>query len=105
MDEEIKKLLEENNKLVQEIHAMTKRINRFVISSQIMGVIKILVIVVPLIWGYYFLSPLLKDVLGQYQAAIGAITNPAGLLDVGQNNPPAIDAKNLPPELLKFLNR
>lgn len=48
-NEEIKRLLEKNLELTKEIHTMSKKVNRFVLSRQVFGVIKTLIIVAPII--------------------------------------------------------
>src|SRR3989339_890286 len=49
--ENIRELTEKNLAISEEILEKTKHINRFVTLSQIMGVIKLLLIVVPIILG------------------------------------------------------
>jgi len=71
MEEEIKNLLKENLKLNQEIHKMVKGIKSFLFWQRIWGVIKILIIIVPIIVGIIYLPPLLKQVMGQYQSLLG----------------------------------
>ncbi|MCK4553657.1 hypothetical protein KAU19_01700 [Candidatus Parcubacteria bacterium] len=60
--EELKKLLEENLKLTEEIHKMTKGIKSFVLWQRIFGVIKILIIVVPIVLAAIFIPRLIEDV-------------------------------------------
>ena len=55
MDEEIKKILEENLKLTQEIHQMTKKIKNYINFQKVMSLIYILLIVVPIILGIIYL--------------------------------------------------
>lgn len=100
MDEEItaeeagqvKKLLEKNIKLTEEILKKTKYIKRYVIMSQILGFFKILIIVVPIVLGIIYLPSLLKNAYSQYQELLG-VSEKAG----------AIDVNKLPPEVQKFL--
>jgi hypothetical protein len=111
MDEEIKKLLEENLKLTKEIYAMTKKIKSFITFQKVMSFVYFLLIVVPLILGIIFLPPLLKNVYSQYSELLGGEggINIESLLKGGQapagidlNN---IDVKKLPPELQKYLKK
>ena len=92
MDEEIKKLLEKNLELTEEIYKKTKYIKRHVIIQQVFGVLKVLIIIVPIVLGIIYLPPLLKNVYSQYQE----------LLDVG-GNLNTIDIEQLPPDLLKYV--
>ncbi len=116
MDEEIKKLLEENLKLTQEIYRMTKKIKSFIAFQKVMSFIYFLLIVVPIILGIIYLPPLLKNVYSQYSELLGGEggINIESLLKGGQA--PAglnldsvdlknIDVKKLPPELQKYLKK
>ena len=60
--ENIRELTEKNLAISEEILEKTKHINRFVTLSQIMGVIKLLLIVVPIILGVLYLPSLLKGI-------------------------------------------
>jgi len=71
MDEEIKKILEQNLELTEKINKNTKYIKRYVITSQIFGFIKLMLIVVPIILGIIYLPPLIKDLINQYQSILG----------------------------------
>lgn len=116
MDEEIKKLLEENLKLTQEIYNMTKKIKNFITFQKIMSFIYFLLIVVPLILGIIFLPPLLKNVYSQYSELLGGeggfnIGNllkggqaPAGL-NLNNIDLKNIDVNKLPLDLQKYLKK
>jgi hypothetical protein len=67
MDEDLKKILDENLKVSKEILEMTKYIKNYIFWSKIWGTIKLIVIILPLIIGYIFLIPMLKDTFGKYQ--------------------------------------
>ncbi len=71
----IEELLEENLELTEEIHKMTKKIDRFVFWQKIFGTLQILIIVVPIVLGIIYLPPLLGNILNQYRE----------LLEVGGN--------------------
>jgi len=74
MDEEIKEVLKKNLELTQDTHRMVKKINKFIIWQQVIGVIKILLIIVPLVAGFIYLPGLLKNAFEPYKE----------LLEVGQ---------------------
>ena len=74
MDEEIKEVLKKNFELTQDIHRMVKKIYKFIIWQQVIGVIKILLIIVPLVAGFIYLPGLLKNAFEPYKE----------LLEVGQ---------------------
>jgi len=71
MDEEIKKMLEKNLEYSQEIYKQTKYIKGYVFWAQIFGVLKILIIVVPIVIGIIYLPPLLNNLFDQYKDALG----------------------------------
>jgi hypothetical protein len=71
MDEEIKKLVEENLKLTQEIYVMTKKMKRYITFQKVMSFIYFLLIVVPIILSIIYLPPLINNMLGQYGGLLG----------------------------------
>ena len=94
MDEEIKKLLEKNIKLTDEILERTKKINRYVVFQQIFGVLKIFLIVVPIILGIIYLPKLLEQALEPYRE----------LLDI-KDSVEMPSFNDLTPDMLKFLQK
>lgn len=92
---QVKKILEQNFKLTEEIYKQTKYIKNYVFWAQIAGVIKILLIVIPIVVGIIYLPPLLKGVFDQYKNLFGVQAgeiNPLeSLLNGGAGN---IDLKN-----------
>lgn len=79
MDEEIKKLVEKNLELTEEIHRMTKKINNFIAFQKVMSVVYFLLIIVPIVLSLIYLPPLLENVIGQYQDLLG--NPPAGSIE------------------------
>jgi hypothetical protein len=83
-NEEIKKILEENLRLTQEIHDMTHKIKSYVTFQKIMSVFYLLIIVVPIIISIIYLPPLIKSYLGPYEellndsSGLGAFKNILG---------------------------
>jgi len=112
MDDEIKKLLEKNLQLTQEVYKMTKSIKSFVIWQRIFGLLKILIIVVPIVLGIIYLPPLIKDLINQYQSIldIGSVVGDSNMSDLLKEGSSAqslnlnnIDIDSLPPEIQKYL--
>ncbi len=68
---ELKELAEKNIKLSEEVLELSKKINGFVIWQRIFGVIKILIIIVPIILGIMYLPSLLGGVLDTYKELLG----------------------------------
>ena len=102
---DLKKLLEENLKVTKEIYKMSKSIKSYLAWQRIFGVVKILLIVAPIVFGLIFLPPLLKDLQEQYKPILnlegGGINSIFDLL----KNPAIqnIDIDKLPPEAQKYL--
>lgn len=63
--DELKSLLEENLELTKDVRAMVNHINRYVAWQRIFGVLKVLIILVPIILGVIYLPPILKDSYSQ----------------------------------------
>jgi hypothetical protein len=114
MDEDIKKLLEKNLKLAEKLQKDIKYIKRYVITSQILGVLKILIIVVPIVLGIIYLPPLIREMMEPYKQLFGGnpmemlIEGDTGNLNLDNINPDSlnldnIDLDQLPPEVRKFL--
>ena len=74
-NEEIKKMLEESKLLIEEINEDTKYIKKYVVISQVMGFVKVFLIVVPIVLSILYLPKLLSNALSPYQELLGI---PAG---------------------------
>lgn len=61
-DEQLKKLLNDNLKLTEEIHKMTKSIKHFVVWQRVFSILKILIIVVPIVLSFIYLPRLVEDI-------------------------------------------
>lgn len=64
-------LLAENLELTKKVYELTQKIKRYFIWQQIFGVIKILIIVIPLVVGAVYIYPLLNNVVSTYQRLLG----------------------------------
>lgn len=71
MDEEIKKILEQNLELTKEIYVMTKKIKGYVTFQKVMSLVYLALIVVPIILSIIYLPPLLKGAFDQYKDILG----------------------------------
>lgn len=67
MDEEIKKLLQENLELNKEIHELVKKTATYITWLRVMDIIKLVLILLPLIAAWLFLPPLLQNLSSAYQ--------------------------------------
>ncbi len=107
--EQIKKLLEQNLEYSKEIYRLTKKIKNYINFQKVMSIIYLLLIVVPIVLGIFYLPPLVKGIYSQYKDILGLpadgaiqdlLKDSAGKLDL--NN---IDINKLPPEVKKLLNK
>ena len=71
MDEEIKKTLEQNLKLTEEIHAMTKKIKSYLAFQRLVSIFYLFIIIAPIILGVIYLPPLLSGLFDQYKDVLG----------------------------------
>ena len=116
MEDELKKLIKQNIKLakenkalIEQDHVMIKRIKRFVVISETVSVLKIIIIAIPIVLGILYIPPLFRDLIDKYQEFFNMISNSgalnifknifSGLENTGAN----IDTNAIPPDLLKLL--
>jgi len=71
MDEEIKKLLEQNLKLTEEIYTMTRKIKGYLAFQRLVSLFYIFIIIAPIILGIIYLPPLLGGLFDQYKDILG----------------------------------
>lgn len=83
MDEEIKKLLEENLALTKEMHQILKKVHRHFIWQRIIGFIYLLLIVGPLILAIIYLPPIIGPMIQQYQDLLGGLSSQQSQLPSG----------------------
>ena len=77
-NEEIKQLLEQNLEYNKAIYEVSKKTKRYMLIAQIMGFLRILLIVVPIILAIIYLPPLLKAWMAPYQELMG---NSSGIFE------------------------
>ncbi|MFC1612753.1 hypothetical protein ACFL23_00285 [Patescibacteria group bacterium] len=70
-NEEIKKMLAENLEQSKNILKCVKSTRKIMMFDQIMGVLKIVIIIVPLILGFLYLGPFIKKSMGIYSEIMG----------------------------------
>lgn len=92
-------LVRENLELTRQIYALTEKTRRYIFYGQVLGVVKIVLIVGPLIVGAFYLAPLLKQTLGLYSGLLGGGTSLPTLAPT--DSQPALEDN---PILKKFLD-
>ncbi|MFH1233654.1 MAG: hypothetical protein V1649_03330 [Patescibacteria group bacterium] len=112
MDEEIKKLLEQNLKLTEEIYSMTKKIQGHLTFQKLVSVFYLIMIIAPIILGIIYLPSLMGNVVDQYKGALdinfGDKANPLDSLlknsasGLNANN---IDATKLPDQIKNLFKK
>ncbi|MFH1582915.1 MAG: hypothetical protein ABIB72_01185 [Candidatus Falkowbacteria bacterium] len=104
MDEEIKKILEQNFKLTEEIYAMTKKMKSYLAFQRLVSIFYLFIIIAPIILGVIYLPPLLSGLFDQYKDVLGLqggmSSTIQGLLNGGAGN---VDLNNLDAGQIKSL--
>lgn len=72
---EIKNILEENLRLTKEIHAMSRKVSRYVAFQKVLSIIYILLIVVPIILSIIYLPPLIGNIISPYRELLNGGNN------------------------------
>ncbi len=63
----IEDLLEENQKLLQEILVNTEKTRKYIFWGRVMTFIYLLIILAPIIFAIFYLPPLIEQFMGPYQ--------------------------------------
>lgn len=71
MDQDLKQLLEENLVYSKEILKYARSTRRMLMFDQVMSVVKIVLIIVPLIFAYLYITPYLQQSIGMYKELLG----------------------------------
>jgi hypothetical protein len=83
MEEDLKKILEKNSQDVADIKKMVRGIKNHFIRREIYQWLVIILFVAPLFIGGFFIWPILKNAVSQYQELLGGASleniNPASL--------------------------
>ncbi|MBI4779077.1 hypothetical protein HY797_01325 [Candidatus Falkowbacteria bacterium] len=102
---EIKKLLEQNLELTEEIYIMTKKIKGYLFFQRLVSLFYLFLIIAPIILGIIYLPPLLGGLYDQYKDLLGiqaGVSNPIeSLLKGGTGD---MNLNNLSPQIQELLN-
>lgn len=101
--EQIKKLLEKNLKLTEEIYAMTKRMKGYLAFQRLVSLFYLFIIIAPIVIGVIYLPPLLSGLFEQYKDVLGIQGGSGGiqgLLNGGAGN---LDLNSLDAAQIKSL--
>ena len=79
--DKILEMMEESLKLNKKIYKIVKKLKSQMFWQSVFGFIRVLIIVVPLVLGFYYLSPYMKQAYQQYQQILG-MTEQAGNINL-----------------------
>ena len=101
--EKLEQLIRENIKLTQEIHQISRRMNRYITFQNILSAVYFLLIVIPLIMGAIYLPHFMENVVSPYQ---NLLKSSSSLQDSANNSNPGInDIINQAQKLLNESNK
>ncbi|MFZ4648771.1 MAG: hypothetical protein ACOYMB_04040 [Patescibacteria group bacterium] len=66
-DNEVKELLQKNIALSEEIVESLGHVRRFIKWQNVWSTVRLLIVVIPIAIGFFYLPPLIKEYLGSYQ--------------------------------------
>jgi hypothetical protein len=87
----IKELIEKNLELSDEILRLSKKTNSYMMWQNVFSTLKLFIIVIPIIIGFLYLPPIIKEAIRAYQEALGLTDGVEQGMD---------DLKSAPGELL-----
>jgi hypothetical protein len=96
-DTDLKALLQKSLELNEEILKLTKKNNRILKWQHFFGILKLILILIPLILGIIYLPPFLEKIISSYQEVLG-FTDSANSLNLDS-------FKNVPKDILDGLKR
>lgn len=98
LSEKVAQLVETNLKISEEILATSQQIKKYINWLRILNIIKVVIIIGPIIFGLYYLSPYFKSL----QSAFGTYSELLGWEDSAPAAlPNLIEAESSPQDLLK----
>lgn len=69
--EEIKKIVTQNSKQINELYALTRKTHHYIVVGRILSLLKILLIIVPIILAVIYLPPFIQGITAPYQDLLG----------------------------------
>jgi hypothetical protein len=85
--DDLKILLEKNLEMTQEVYNICQKVKSHMFWANIWSVFKIVVIIIPLIIGFLYLPPLLKNAFDQYNKLLNSTNSQT-------NNQDGVQLKN-----------
>ena len=81
-DTELRKLVQKNTEMTQEVLSVVKSIKKYIIWQRVFGILKLLIILVPIVLGIIYLPPLLKGAIDQYKEIIDITVDPVNNINL-----------------------
>ncbi len=103
LEEEVRKQLQENQEKLDEMYRLLQKINRHLVWQQVMGWVKVLLIVVPLLLAYWYLAPYLTSAFSVYKNLLGGGSGTSQTIDLSNVDPQLL--QRLSPEMLEQLQK
>ncbi len=100
LEEDLKHIIAENQVVTQETYRLVKKIHKHMVWDQVMSVVKIIIIVVPMVYGYYMIAPYLKSSFDMYKGLFGNVESVNNLLEDSNGL-----IQNLSPDVLEKLEQ
>ncbi len=103
LEEEVRRQLKENQEKLDEMYHLLRKINRHLVWQQVMGWVKVLLIVVPLLLAYWYLAPYLTSAFSVYKNLLGGGSATSQAIDLNKIDPQLL--QQLSPEMLEQLQQ
>lgn len=85
----LERLLKKNIELNEKIYESCKKTEKYIFHIKIFGILKFLIVIIPIVFGVIYLIPFLKDFIGMYKdfftntgGATGILESIKGLKDL-----------------------
>jgi len=101
VQERIAEMVETNLKVSEQILQTTLKIKKFILWMKIMNIVKVLLIIIPLLLGFLYLSPYLKSM----QSAFSVYGELLGIGQTGDGDMPAVGSGQSPQDILQQIEQ
>ncbi|MBT6691247.1 hypothetical protein HOB10_02870 [Candidatus Parcubacteria bacterium] len=104
MDEESKKLLQENKEVLLDLEKRVQKIQNKMMWNTIGSVLKIVLIIGPIIWGAIYLSPILKEYTTAFKPLMDVLHISKDSDSTGTDSAPVLNLEVSPENQQIFCN-
>lgn len=89
--DDLKALLQENLKISKELLNTTKKIKKWLTYQRVWGLLKILIIIIPIVLGIIYLPPLLAELVEPYRELLNFGANPSASIENALTDPSLLE--------------